>query len=464
MNICFPSLSYPMNGGATSGVGSQVRMLAHGLIDAGNSISIIDLAESDQVVVKDNRGAEVHRMRGGNLHWFAGKLPLVGKLLALPIREIEYSIAVWRGVRRAHKLRKLDLIEGTETGMLLVAMFSRNVPVVIRLHGEQYTFHKYTPGMRLTLGVRLSRVLQRIALRRAKLLISPSFAHAREIQKELGKAHPPIVVVPNGLNVRNIERDLEIQRSPQTILYVGRIEQRKGISTLLQAASQTRKSFPQSHFVFAGDFHSSLSESEFRSLVHQQGLDSHVEMLGAVGWKALSDWYQRSTVSVLPSHYETFGLAALEPMAFGTPVIATSGGALSEVVESEVSGKLVAAGDAHALAGALTELIENVESREQMSNAAFKRAAIFDIRRVLPLNARPYAWCREADWSAENDHLFFSPHLDDAVPSCGGMIHSLVSQNKTVQVITVFAGDSDGTQVSAFARHLRAKAGSTANL
>ncbi len=98
-----------------------------------------------------------------------------------------------------------------------------------------------------------------------------------------------------------------------------------------------------------------------------------------------------------------------------------------------------------------------------MSNAAFKRAAVFDIRRVLPLNARPYAWCREADWSAENDHLFFSPHLDDAVLSCGGMIHSLVSQNKSVQVITVFAGDSDGTQVSAFARHLRAKAGSTAN-
>jgi glycosyltransferase involved in cell wall biosynthesis/LmbE family N-acetylglucosaminyl deacetylase/SAM-dependent methyltransferase len=453
-----------MNGGATSGVGSQVRMLAHGLIDAGNSISIIDLADSDQVIVKDDRGAEVHRMRGGNLHWLAGKLPLAGKVLALPIREIEYSIAVWRGVRRANKLSKLDLIEGTETGMLLVAMFSRATPVIIRLHGEQYTFHKYTPGMRLTLGVRLSRVLQRIALRRAKLLISPSLAHAHEIQRELGKRHPPIVVVPNGLNVRSMERDSEIQRGLQTVLYVGRIERRKGISTLLQAASQTREAFPQSQFVFAGDFHSSLSESEFQSLVRQHGLDSHVELLGAVGWKVLSDWYQRSTVSVLPSHYETFGLAALEPMAFGTPVIATSGGALSEVVESEVSGKLVAAGDAGALAGAMTELLANVDSREQMSKAAFKRAAIFDMRRVLPLNSRPYEWCRETDWSEGTSHLFFSPHLDDVVLSCGGMIDSLVSRNKSVQVITVFAGDSDEAQVSAFARHLHAKAGSTSDL
>jgi glycosyltransferase involved in cell wall biosynthesis/LmbE family N-acetylglucosaminyl deacetylase/SAM-dependent methyltransferase len=464
MNICFPSLSYPMNGGATSGVGSQVRMLAHGLIDAGNSISVIDLAENDQVIVKDDRGAEIHRMRGGNLHWFAGKLPFVGKVLALPIREIEYSIAVWRGVRRANKLRRLDLVEGTETGMLLVAIFSRNVPVIIRLHGEQYTFHKYTPGLRLTLGVRLSRVLQRIALRRAKLLISPSFAHAREIQRELGASHPPIVVVPNGLSVQNIERDSEIQRSAQTVLYVGRIERLKGISTLLQAAAQTKESFPKARFVFAGDFHSSLSESEFRSLVRQHDLDSHVELLGAVGWKALSAWYQRSTVSVLPSHYETFGVAALEPMAFGTPVIATSGGALSEVVESGVSGKLVAAGDAVALAGALTELLTDADSREQMGKAGVKRAANFDIHRVMPLNARLYEWCREESSSAANSHLFFSPHLDDAVLSCGGMIHSLVSQNKSVQVITVFAGDQDETNDSAFARHLHAKWGPTADV
>src|SRR5258706_6493079 len=124
MNICFPSLSYPMNGGATSGVGSQVRMLAHGLIDAGNSISIIDLADSDQVIVKDDRGAEVHRMRAGNLHWFAGKLPLAGKVLALPMREIEYSIAVWRRGRRVNMLRNVDPIATAWTAMLVVASFS----------------------------------------------------------------------------------------------------------------------------------------------------------------------------------------------------------------------------------------------------------------------------------------------------------------------------------------------------
>src|SRR2546426_674012 len=330
MNFCFPSLTYPVNGCASSGVGSQVRLLAHSLIDTGNSISVVDLAENEEVNTTDEHGAQILRMRSGRLHWFAGKLPLIGKVLALPIREIEYSITVWRGVRRANKIRKLDLIEGTETGMLLVALLCKKAPVIIRLHGEQYTFHKYTQGLHLTSAVRLSRVFQRIALRRAKLLISPSYAHAREIQDELGASFPPVVVVPNSLSFETIKAERRTERNAKTVLYVGRIEQLKGIAILLEAAAQTKQSLPESRFVFAGDFNSSLSPSEFQSLVHQYGLESHVKLLGAVGWNVLTDWYQRSAVSVLPSYYETFGVSALEPMAFGTPVIATSGGALSE--------------------------------------------------------------------------------------------------------------------------------------
>jgi glycosyltransferase involved in cell wall biosynthesis len=225
MNICFPSLNYPINGGASSGVGSQVRLLAHSLIDSGNSVSVIDLAETEQFTPSDDHGAEIHRVRSGTLHWFAGKLPFVGNVLALPIREIEYSAAVWRGIRRVSKLRKLDLIEGTETGMLLVAMFCRKVPFIIRLHGEKYTFHKYTPGIRLTLGVRLSRMLQRLALRRAKALISPSYAHAREIAQELGRDPGSIRIIPNCTELNGIPSRPVHASENSIVLFVGRLEQ-----------------------------------------------------------------------------------------------------------------------------------------------------------------------------------------------------------------------------------------------
>ena len=195
MHICFPSLSYSLNGEPTSGVGSQVAVLAQALVNAGHRVSVIDLAGDRAEMLTDNRDVRVQRVQVGKLHWFISRVPLIGGVLALPVREIEYSLAIWRGVSRTNKSQAIDVIEGTETGMLLLALFWRKAPVLIRLHGEQYTFVKYTPGMRLTMGLRLARLLQRIALRRVKLLISPSHAHAREIQSELGASQPPIVVV-----------------------------------------------------------------------------------------------------------------------------------------------------------------------------------------------------------------------------------------------------------------------------
>src|SRR5499433_3118964 len=456
MNICFPSLSYSVNAEPTSGVGSQVRLLAHALVDAGHEATVVDLAKDKPGVLTDERRVTVYRESAGKLHWFVSKVPLLGRALTLPVREIEYSIAAWRGARKISCERQVDLVEGTETGMLLLSLFWKKSPVIIRLHGEQYTFHKYTPGLPLTFGVRLSRVLQRIALRRAKLLISPSYAHAREIHDELRTNHPPIAVVPNVLVIENSNGQKPIAPAVQTVLYAGRIEQRKGIKTLLHAAAETRAVLPESRFIFAGDFHSSVSRVEFQSLVSKHSLENNVDLLGPVDWNTLKDLYRDSTLAVLPSHYETFGLAALEPMAFGTPVVACNSSALPEVVIPDQTGKLVAPGDCRALAEAMIDLLSHPEARQKMSNSAIEHAARFDVRRLLPLNEQLYKWCLEDSFSSNAAHVFFSPHLDDVVLSCGGAIHSLLTQEKAVRVITVFAGDIDGKQ-SAFARHLQRK-------
>ena len=455
MNICFPSLSYPVNGEATSGVGSQVRLLAHGLMGAGHTTSVVDLALDEPTVVTDDRGVEIYRERCTKVHWLVSKLPLIGKIFALPLREIEYSMAVWRGVRKAHRVRPIDLIEGTETGMLLLALLWAKSPFIIRLHGEQYTFHKYTPGMRLSAAVRLSRWIQRVALRRAKLLISPSYAHAREIRNELHRPHPPIVVVPNALGIEKSNGHLQTTNSP-TVLYAGRIEQRKGIKTLLHAAAQTRDVLPQSQFIFAGGFHSSVSRADFELLVKQHELEEHVNLLGPVSWDVLSDLYRNATVAVLPSHYETFGMAALEPMAFGTPVVASASSALPEVIIHEENGTLVTPGDCGALAKAIIEMLSHPAARDRMGKAAIEHAALFDIKKLLPLNERVYECCLSESFGEGDAHVFFSPHLDDVVLSCGGAVDRLVSQQKGVHVITVFAGPTDKSG-SAFVRHLHKK-------
>lgn len=427
--------------------------MAHALNKLGHTASVVDLSHRDAIA--DDGGVHVQRVRAPRFHWFASRIPLIGKTLALPIRELEYCWVVWRATRRIHHSSPIDVIEGTETGMLGIALLWRQCPLVIRLHGEQYTFQRFTPGTRITLGLRLTRALQRIALRRAKVLVSPSHAHAREIAGELDHSHPPMVVIPNSVSLSGVGPNGN-GRNLKTVVYAGRIEKRKGVATFLRAAAQTRKTISDARFVIAGDFHSSFPETEFRKAVRACDLESSLDFLGPVSSKALADLYQHSAVAVLPSHYETFGLAALEPMVFGTPVIATDGSALPEVVTSDVNGKLVPSGSETALADAMTELLQDPSLCERMGRAATRHAANFDIEKIIGDNERLYGWCTNSSWSAADSHIFFSPHPDDVVLSCGGAIQSLISQDKHVQVVNVFGGKAS-KELSAFSAHLQAK-------
>jgi glycosyltransferase involved in cell wall biosynthesis len=313
-------------------------------------------------------------MRSGNLHWFVSKLPLIGKVLALPIREIEYSIAVWRGIRLASQTQEIDLIEGTETGGLLIPLLYRRIPLIIRLHGEQYTFHKNTPRMFPKLDVRLSRVIQRFALRQAKLLISPSGAHAQEIARELGCDPRLLQVVPNCIDLTEMPFSDRDSGDGRTVLFVGRLERVKGISLFLEAAQLVIQECPTTRFLVAGANHPTLPHAEIDQMIRSYSLQDHVELLGYIPWPRLVSLYQEASVCVVPSHYESFGLVALEAMACGVPVVAARAGGLPEIIEDGMTGRLFPAGDAPALANAIASLLRDRDERTRMGSAGRERA------------------------------------------------------------------------------------------
>lgn len=465
MHICFLALDYPSSKSG-GGVGNQVRTLGLALVKAGYHVTVIALAVPGLPDCSEDHGIKVYHITPGSLHWYVHKIPVIGQWVALVIRELEYSWAAYRLIHKLERSAPIDLIEGTETGALGVALFLNRIPLVIRLHGEAYTFHKYTPGLSLTLEVRLSRVLQRIALRRARVLISPSRAHATEIHHELGPKHPPIEVVPNCIDLKVVPQCNHQVRDRVTVLYVGRLEKRKGIHDLLEAARDVSKDFPEVRFVLAGAPHSTLSRAELEMMLKQNGLISNVELIGHIPWEELVSWYQRATVCVLPSYYETFGVAALEPMAFRVPPIVSTAGALPEVVEHQVTGILVPTGDTRALANAIIRMLRDPQLRVGLGKAAQERVAQrFVVEQNLEKNIALYQWAinkhegQLAAVTASNltQHVFFSPHYDDVVLSCGGLINALLTSNKDVQVITVFAGENDFPNVSSYWNHLRRK-------
>jgi glycosyltransferase involved in cell wall biosynthesis len=272
-------------------------------------------------------------------------------------------------VRKLLRRKAFDIIEATETSSFLVAHLVRKPPLVVRLHGEQYTFHKYTPSLPITVGLRFSRILQRSALRRASFLISPSKAHAQEIELELGCKRLPIGTILNSIDLSQIPATVGQPANKCTVLFVGRLERRKGVPVLLEAARLVIKEFPAVQFVLAGASHPTLPQTEIDAVIRDHDLESHVNLTGHLSTEELARLYREASVCVLPSYYETFGLAALEAMAYGVPVVATRAGGLAEVVEDGRTGIVVAPDDACALAKAMIELLSSPTRRAEMGKA-----------------------------------------------------------------------------------------------
>ena len=397
MHIGFIALDYPTSTSG-GGVGSQTRVLARALVKAGHRATVVALGQNTSSSPTEDEGVKIYRVAPGNIHYYVSRFPGMKSLVATAIRELEYSRAVWNAVKAIHKLEPFDVLEGTETGSLFAALLEPRLPLVIRLHGETFTFYKYTPGMKVTAGLKLSRAIQRIALRRCHMLISPSASHLREISTELHGHHPPAEVIPNAVGQAgpNVAESPEprlqeiVASSNPLVLCIGRIEQCKGISILLEAAAKVGATVSDCRFVFAGASHPTLKQSELTDLIGRLEIKSNVTFLGHVTQDQLTHLYSKAAITVVPSHYETFGLSALESMKCAVPVVATTAGSLPEVVVDGETGLLVPPGNAQALADSVIRLLTDEVLRYKLATNARQWAETFFIDRLVSGNIAAY--------------------------------------------------------------------------
>jgi D-inositol-3-phosphate glycosyltransferase len=160
------------------------------------------------------------------------------------------------------------------------------------------------------------------------------------------------------------------------VLFVGRIEPLKGLDVLIQAIVRMRdQGFYERHpFCLAaigGDPNVNpevMTEemSRLYALRKETGLENFVIFLGKRGQDTLPYYYSAAEAVVVPSHYESFGMVALEAMACGTPVVASQVGGLAFLVQDGVTGFLSPVGDPDALCDRLVALLSNAELQAQM--------------------------------------------------------------------------------------------------
>jgi glycosyltransferase involved in cell wall biosynthesis len=206
--------------------------------------------------------------------------------------------------------------------------------------------------------------------------------HMRSLVSERGS----IEIIPCGTNVRHFDvigqaearSRLAIADEAKVIFYIGRFDPRKGIETLVRAVGQSGwKNDPRLRLIIGGGSRpgrsDGLERERIEALVATLGLEAKTDFLGRVSDGELPLYYAAADVCVVPSHYEPFGLVAIEAMASGTPVVASQVGGLQFTVVDGETGLLVPPQNIEGFAQAIDRLLDNPYWRDTLGKNARKR-------------------------------------------------------------------------------------------
>ncbi len=406
LRVGFLARAYPPHR-ASGGIGHHTQLLAHALGELGHEIHVFT-----------ERAERLRREGSVHVHGVETEvLPLVARLPATD-RTLRWASAVTgRIVELARDGVALDLVEAANwDSEAAVVRRSGLVPVVVRLVSPLVVTAE-TEGRPLTDDLRAAIALERWLVATADGVISSTAVALANISERMGL--PPLarmVCIPFGVPPGSPEPPPARGRR---VLFVGRLERRKGIETLLAAVPRLLAADPDLHVDLVGD--DTLAppgEPTFR----QRFLDRHegapwqrrCRFHGVVSDAALERFYRDCTVLVAPSLYESFGLIYLEAMRFGKPVIGCPVGGVPEVVDDGVTGLLVPPGDAEALAAAVARVVGDPALAARLGAAG--RHAVATRFSARTMAERTAAFYRKvlADHSSRLDRLREEPiDLDD---------------------------------------------------
>jgi len=246
--------------------------------------------------------------------------------LFVPAMLVSFARAARRATREADVVHAHWLPSG-------LAAAATGRPFVVQLWGTDVALAQHAPW------------IARRVPRRARLVVCASRELA-DAARRLGARE--VRVIPNGIEV---PADVREPDDPPHVLYVGRLSAEKGVRELVAAT----RGLP---LVVAGD--GPLRDEVPGAL----GMVPHAELLRL---------YERAAVVACPSRREGFGVACLEAMAAGRPVVASSVGGLRDLVVDGVTGLLVPPGDVAALRAALEQLLADAGLRKRLGRAARER-------------------------------------------------------------------------------------------
>ena len=376
------------------GQGVYICYLAGALQELGHEVHVV----SGPPYPTPPDGVKLHKVLGLNLYETSNLSSLSNPLRAFTPLNLYEITAVHIGffpdiftfsMRAYFKLRELmsserfDVIHDNQTlGYGLLLMKSLGVPIVATIHhpitvdlaaslAQSDTFRR---GIRWTMFYSFL-TMQGIVSRRMERVITVSQSSAEDTARAFKLRQDRVRVVYNGIDTGIFRRLDRVEKEPNSLVIVGKVEDKtKGIPYLLEAVKLLKGDVDVKVYVVGKQ---EASEGYGTNLAQQLGISDRVTFTGYVSTDELVRLYSSAEIGVTSSVYEGFGLPAAEAMSCGTPVIATRAGALPEIVGDDAAGILVPPGDPPALAAAIKRLLADKPLRQRMGQAARKRIEDF---------------------------------------------------------------------------------------
>lgn len=277
---------------------------------------------------------------------------------------------------------------------------NRRPKCVVTIHDViPLLFPEFTPRARKNRIPGLFRFLMKQTVKRADRIIAVSECSRRDIVNVLGLSREEaarVMVVPNGVAQEffSVERAGRRDSHERIVLYVGRFDPYKNLTSLMDIFAEARKRSKQDlrlRVVGAPD----PRYPEARQRAEALGLTPWVEWCGYCHGRDLACAYAEADVFVLPSKYEGFGLTVLEAMACGTPVVCSDRASLPEVAGD--AAILCDPDDVTGFAEAITRVLSDRDLAERLTFRGRERAQQFtwerSARQTLDIYEQAYREC-----------------------------------------------------------------------
>jgi D-inositol-3-phosphate glycosyltransferase len=355
-----------------------VRHVGEALAQLGWQVDMFTrkISEEQQTIVQHSANCRTIRLQAGSVEFVPrdnlfGYLPeFVKNFLAFqkengftyPLIHTNYWLSSWVGMQ-------LKKIQG-----------SKQVHTYHSLGAVKYNTIKTVP---LIASTRLA--VEKEVLETAERIVATS-PQEKEHMRSLVSTKGNIDIIPCGTDIRRfgwIDRqaaraELGFDSEDKIVLYVGRFDPRKGIETLVRAVGQSEfRGNKNLKLIIGGGSvpgqSDGMERERIEEIIAELGMQDFTTLPGRLSQEILPSYYAAADVCVVPSHYEPFGLVAIEAMASYTPVVASDVGGLQFTVVPEATGLLAPPQDVDAFATAIDRILGNPEWRDKLGKGGRQR-------------------------------------------------------------------------------------------